>query len=74
MGKLFVLGDGSLIKGILLLPFAVNGLILIIKGAFAYLEKVDEKHTFTKDWQVGAFGATSLLSYLAFLYAVSKLL
>lgn len=74
MEKLFILGDGSLIKGLLLLPFAVNGLILIIKGAFAYLEKVDEKYTFTKDWQVGAFGAISLLSYLAFLYAVSKIL
>lgn len=74
MEKLLVLGDGSLIQGLLILPFAINGLILIIKGAFAYLEKIDQKYTFSKDWQVGALGAVSLLSYLAFIYAVSKIL
>ena len=74
MEKLLILGDGSLILGILTLPFAVNGLILIIKGAFAYLEKIDKKYTFTKDWQVGAFGAVTLLSYLAFFIAVSRIL
>lgn len=74
MEKLRILGDGSLIYGLLLLPFAINGLILIAKGAFAYLEKIDEKYTFTKDWQIGAFGAISLLSYLAFFLAVARIL
>ena len=74
MEKLRILGDGSLMYGILILPFAVNGLILIVKGAFAYLEKIDEKYTFTKDWQVGAFGTISLLSYLAFFLAVARIL
>lgn len=74
MEKLRLLGDGSLIYGLLILPFAVNGLILIIKGAFAYIEKIDEKYTFTKDWQVGAYAVISLLSYLAFLYAAAKIL
>lgn len=48
MEKLLILGDGSLLIGILILPFAVNGLILVIKGAFAYLEKIDEKYSFKK--------------------------
>ena len=74
MDKLLLLGDGSLIKGILVLPFSVYGLILIIKGAFAHLEKIDEKYNNPKGWQVGALGATYLLSYLGFLYAVAKLL
>lgn len=74
MDKLLLLGDGSLIKGILVLPFAVYGLILVIKGAFANLEKVDAKYNITKDWQVGALGAIYLLSYLGFLYAVGKIL
>ena len=74
MEKLLLLGDGSLIKGILILPFAVSGLILVIKGAFAYLEKLDTKVTITKDWQVGVLGTIYLLSYLGLFYAVAKLL
>ena len=74
MEKLLILGDGSLIQGIVILPFAINGLLLIIQGAFAYLEKVDQKYTFKKNWQVGAFGSVCLLSYLGFIYAVTKLL
>lgn len=74
MEKLLILGDGSLLIGILILPFAVNGLILVIKGAFAYLEKIDEKYSFTKEWQVGLFGAITLLSYLGLFYAVSKII
>lgn len=72
MEKLLILGDGSLLIGILILPFAVNGLILVIKGAFAYLEKIDEKYSFAKGWQVGLFGAVTLLSYLGLFYAISK--
>jgi hypothetical protein len=74
MEKILILGDGSLIHGIVILPFAINGLLLVIKGAIAYLEKVDQKYTFKKNWQVGAFGVISLLSYLGFIYAVTKLL
>ena len=74
MEKLLILGDGSLIQGIVILPFAINGLLLVIKGAIAYLEKVDQKYTFKKNWHVGAFGVISLLSYLGFIYAVTKLL
>jgi hypothetical protein len=74
MDKILLLGDGSLIKGILIIPFAVNGLILVIKGAFAYLENIDKKYTFTKNWQVGAFGVITLLSYLGLFYAVAKIL
>ena len=74
MDKLLLIGDGSLIKGILILPFAIYGLVLVIKGAFANLEKVDKKYNITKDWQVGALGAIYLLSYLGFLYAVARIL
>lgn len=74
MEELLILGDGSLIQGIIILPFAINGLLLVIKGAFAYLEKVEQKYTFNKNWQIGAFGAINLLSYLGFLHAVTKFL
>ena len=74
MEKLLILGDGSLLIGILILPFAVNGLILVIKGAFAYLEKIDEKYSFKKRWQIGLFGAVTLLSYFGLFYAISKVL
>lgn len=68
------LGDGSLLMGIFILPFAVSGLVLFIKGVFAYLETIDEKYHFSKGWQVGAFGAFLLLSYIALFLAVSRLL
>lgn len=76
MEKLIILGDGSLVRGLVILPFAISGLILVFKGAFAYLEKVNEKYTkkFKKDWQIGAVGTIYLLSYLGLFYAVSKLL
>lgn len=71
--KLLVLGDGSLLIGVLILPFAVCGFILIIKGAIAHLEKIGEKYTLKKNWQVGLLGIIYLLSYLGFFYAVSKI-
>lgn len=74
MEKLLILGDGSLLIGILILPFAVNGLILVIKGAFAYLEKIDEKYSFKKNWQIGLLGTITLLSYVGLFYAISKVL
>ena len=74
MEKLIILGDGSLLIGILIIPFAVNGLILVIKGALAYLEKIDEKYSFAKNWQVGLFGVITFLSYIGLFYAISKVL
>ena len=74
MDKLLILGDGSLMKGILLLPFAICGLILFIKGAIANLDEINEKYTFKKDWQVSAFFLVFILSYMALVYAISRLL
>ena len=74
MDKLLLLGDGSLLRGILVLPFAVYGLILVVKGALAYIEEMGTKYNLAKNWQVGLLGTIHFLSYLGFLYAVSKLL
>jgi hypothetical protein len=74
MEKLLILGDGSLIKGILILPFAINGVILVIKGAIANLDKLDETRTVKTNWQAGAYFSVFILSYSALLYAVAKLL
>ena len=74
MEKLLILGDGSLTKGILLLPFAICGLILFLKGAIANLDEMATKYTFKKDWQVGAFFTILILSYMAFVYAITRLL
>ena len=73
MDKILILGDGSWLKGLLVLPFAINGLILVIRGAIANLDKLEEKHL-TKGWQVGAYFAIFLLSYMALFYAAAKLL
>ena len=73
MDKILILGDGSWLKGLLLLPFVVNGLFLVIKGAIANLDKLDEKRI-TKDWQAGAYFLVFILSYLALLDAIRKLL
>ena len=74
METLLALGDGSLIKGIVILPFAFNGLLLVIKGAFAYLEEIDQKHTFKKNWHISLFFLLIILSYTAFVYAITRLL
>lgn len=74
MKKLLLLGDGSLLQSILIFPFAICGLILFLRGAVLTLEELSEKFTFKKDWQIGAFFAVFLLCYLAFVYAITKLL
>lgn len=73
METILILGDGSWLKGLLILPFAINGLILVIKGAIANLDKLEEKRI-KKDWQASAYFAVFILSYLALLDAVTKLL
>ena len=74
MEKLLILGDGSLLKGILILPFAIYGLILFLKGAIANIDEVNTKNTLKKNWQIGAWFTTFLLSYIAFVYAITRLL
>ena len=73
MDTLLKLGDGSLVKGLLTLPFAVNGLILLLKGAIANIEKLEEKRI-TKDWQISAHFLIIFLSYIALVYAIKQLL
>ena len=74
MDTLIVLGDGSLIKGILVLPFVISGLILFLRGAASNIEEIGQKFTFRKDWQVSLFFLIIILSYMAFVYAITKLL
>ena len=74
MEKLLIIGDGSLLKGILTLPFAIYGLILFIKGAIANLDEVNEKYTFKKAWHASAYFLIFILSYMALVDAISKLL
>lgn len=73
MDKLLIIGDGSWLRGLLILPFAINGLILVIKGAIVNLDKLEEKRI-TKDWQVSAYFAVFIFSYVALFYVVTKLL
>lgn len=74
MEKILLLGDGSLLKGILIMPFAVNGLILMLRGAVANLERLEEKHPKIKDWRASAYFASLILSYVALFYAAAKIL
>lgn len=74
MKNLLIIGDGSLLKGILVLLFAVNGLILVILGAVANLDRLAEKHPNAKGWQASTYFAILILSYLALLDAITKLL
>lgn len=74
MDTLLKLGNGSLIRSLLILPFAVNGLILLLRGAIANLDSLAEKHPKAKDWQASAYFAILILSYLALVYAIKQLL
>ena len=74
MERLLILGDGSLLKGILTLPFAIYGLILFLKGAIANIDEMDTKNILKKKWQTSAWFTIFILSYIAFVYAITKLL
>ena len=74
METLIVLGDGSLIKGILVLPFVIFGLILFLRGAISNIDEIGQKFTFKKNWQVGLFFLIIIFSYMAFVDAITKLL
>lgn len=74
MDDLIILGNGSLIKGILVFPFAISGLILFFKGVFSNIDEIGQKFTFKKDWQASLFFLIIILSYTAFVYAITKLL
>lgn len=68
------LGDGSWLAGILTLPFAINGLILVVKGTFTLFDKFDEKYDIKSNFMVGIIGVVLILSYLALAIAVKRLL
>lgn len=77
MEKILLLGDGSLLRGILILPFAVSGLVLVAKGAVAHLDKLLETHpelNKLKNWQASALFLFHLLCYVGVFYAASRLL
>ena len=74
MDTLIILGDGSIIKGILVFPFVIGGLILFLRGAASNIEEIGQKFTFRKDWQVGLFLLIIILSYMAFVYAITRLI
>ena len=77
MENLLILGDGSWLSGLLILPFAINGLVLVIRGAIANIEKMAEKmeaKRMTKNWQIGTHFLFLILSYLALVYAIKQLL
>lgn len=74
METLIILGDGSLIKGILVLPFVISGLILFLRGAISNIDEIGQKFTFKKDWQVSLFFLIIIFSYIAFVDAITKLL
>lgn len=70
------LGDGSWVIGIFTLPFAISGLVLFVKGAFALLEKIEEKYNskFKSNFSIGLFSTVLLLSYMALFIAAKRLL
>ena len=74
MDTLIILGVGSIIKGILVMPFVISGLILFLRGAISNIDEIGEKFTFKKNWQVGLFFLIIIFSYIAFVDAITKLL
>lgn len=74
MDTLIILGEGSLIKGILVMPFVISGLVLFLRGAASNIEEIGQKFTFRKDWQIGLFLLVIILSYMALVYAITRLL
>lgn len=74
MDKLLALGDGSVIKGIIISLLSINGLYLMFRGFASNLDHLEDKPNIKKDWKASLYFVLIILSYLAVFYAASKLL
>ena len=68
------LGYGSLIKGLLLLPFFIVGCVYVVRGFFAVGEKDGENIPFKHKWQESLYFIIMLVSYIAFVIGIGGLL
>lgn len=66
------IGCGSFIIGILLAPFVVVGVINIVRGFFAVIEKDGEKFYGKKDWKAGVYLLITIAGYAAVFYVVAQ--
>ena len=68
------LGDGSYAIGFITLPFSAIGLYLVIKGAVSMLDKIDKEYEVRSGFQASMIFCVMILSYMAFVIAIKRLL
>lgn len=73
MNTILAIGDGNFLFGLFTAIFAINGIILVLRGAILLLEEVAESFNFNKDWKIGIFGVVNLLSYVGLLIAITRI-
>lgn len=68
------IGGGSILKGIILLPFAVLGFINAFRGFGAVLEMDEAKygHLIKRNWQLGIYFILYIGGYFAMYYVIIK--
>ena len=66
-------GDGSWIKGIVILPLAVIGFINVFRGAINNGEKDGEKYGIDGGWKSYVYGLITIAGYIAFFASIDKM-
>jgi hypothetical protein len=74
MDTLLIIGDGSILKGIIISVLSINGLYLMFRGFASNLDHLEDKPHINKSWKASLYFVLIILSYIAVFYAASKLL
>ena len=69
-----VLGFGSALLGMILLPFALFGVVQIVRGAISVLEKDSEKLDNASGWVQSLYTIASFVSYPAAIIFIAAII
>ena len=68
-----IIGNGSLLKGVIILPFAIAGFINVFRGFCYNLEQTEDKNKIKKYWQFVIYLIFTILSYVALFLAIKEI-
>ena len=66
-------GGGSIIKGIIIAPFALVGAVNLFRGACAVMERDAETYDFNKSWKCSVYFLVTILGYVALFYVAGEI-
>jgi hypothetical protein len=70
ISALRAIGGGSIIKGIIVAPFALVGAINFFRGFCAVIERDAETYDFDKGWKGSVYLIITILGYAALFYVI----